>query len=89
MGGVPAPGALAMQFAGFAGRAAVSVRALLLPGHPALVPLDLRVLNDRVGDFVYGSGAVRGLPHVAVHAYGSFLCGPVHIGVVDRHLNTM
>ena len=85
-GVVPAPGLLALQFAQFPTGPAAALGALLLPGHPVLVPLDLRVLNGRVGDSVYDSGAVRGLFHIAVNAHGSFLCGPAHIGVVDGHL---
>ena len=85
-GRVPTPGALAVQLAQWAGRAAPAVGALLLPEHPALVPLALRVLDGRVGEGVYSSGAVGGLPRVAVNTDRSGLRGPACVRGGFRHL---
>ena len=85
-GVVPAPGLPALEFAQFAAGPAAAVGALLLPGHPALVPLDPGVLDGRVGEGMDFARAVRGLSHVAVDAHGPVCRGRAHVGVVDRHL---
>ena len=88
-GRVQAPGALVVQLAQWAGRAAPAVGALLLPKHPALVPLALRVLDGRVGEGVYSSGAVGGLPRVAVNTDRSGLRGPACVRGASGTWNTM
>ena len=81
-GVVPASSALALEFA----QPVPRLRLEPLPGHPALVPLDLGVLDGCVGEGMDFARAVRGLPHVAVDSDRTLSRGLAHIGVVARHL---